>query len=76
VSTHPGHGAITLLPEFGLVFSPHQRILGAGYDGDVGASDEFEHPQRVRDFGLEPGIAGDHRDAEDFCSWRLDEQKH
>ena len=50
--------AILLLPQFGFFLSAHQRILGARHDGNVGPANEFEHSQRVRDFFLQPPIAG------------------
>ena len=73
--SQPGYGAVALLPEFRFLFSPDQRILRTGHDGNVGSSDEFEHAQGVRDFGLEPLIAGHYGDAQDFGLWRLDQQQ-
>ena len=41
--SHPGYGAVTFFPHFRFLFSPDQRVLGAGHNGDVGSPDEFEH---------------------------------
>src|SRR5580658_6751575 len=73
--SQPGYGTVTLLPEFRFLFSSDQRILRTGHNWDVGSSDDLEHAQSVRDFGLEPLIAGHDGDAQDFGLWRLDQQQ-
>ena len=72
--TDPGYGAKALLPKFRFSFATDHRVFGSGDNGYVSSSDQFERPQRVRYFRLEPCVAGDDGDAEDFGLGRLDEQ--
>jgi len=56
--------------------SPHQRILCAGHDRDIGASNEFEHAQGMRHFLMQPLIARHDRNSQHFSPWRLDQEQH
>jgi len=75
----PGAGvsdlAVTLLPELGLFSSANKGKLGAGDNGDVGASDDLQEAQRVRDFLVAPLIAAHHGDAQDFHLRRLNQHE-
>ena len=72
--TDPGYGTKPLLPKFRFSFATDQGIFGSGDNGYVSSSDQFERPQSVRYFRLDPCVARDHGDAEDFGLGRLDEQ--
>jgi len=74
--TEPSKRAVLPLPEFGLILAADEGIFGAGYDGDVGAADKFEHAQRVGQLGFEPGIASQDGDAEHVALLGLDQQQH
>lgn len=50
-----------------------EREDGAGDDGNVGASDDFEHAESVGDFFVAPAVSGDDGDAEDLGLRGLDE---
>ena len=71
----------TLINEFAVKFFPtgdifasvDERKDGAGDDGNVGASDDFEQAESVKDFFIAPGVTGEDGDAEDFGVWRVDE---
>ena len=71
--SQPGYGAMALLPKFRFFLRSYQRILRSRHNRDVSASDQFEHAQSVSDFRLEPLIARDHCDAQDFGLRRLNE---
>src|SRR5437867_13109900 len=73
--SQPGNGAILFFPEFRRFFCSYQRILSSWHNRNVSASDQFEHAQSVSDFRLEPLIASDLGDAQDFRLRRLNEQQ-
>ena len=63
--------AVERLPARDEFLAVDEREGGAGDDGNVGASDNFEQAQSVQDFFVAPGIARDDGDAEDFGVRRL-----
>ncbi len=73
----PGAGegdlAISRLPEERFVTAMDEREDGSGDDWNVGAPNEFEQPQSVRDFFVAPLVAGNDGDAQDFYLRGLDQ---
>ena len=67
--------SVTLFPKRRFLFAVHKREFSTGEHGNVRAANDFEQPQRVRDFLVAPGVAGDDRDAEDFRVRRIDQRE-
>src|SRR5580658_7134674 len=74
--SQPRYLAVFLFPSFRLLFSSYKWILRSRHDRNIRSSDDFEHPQGVRHFLVEPLIARNHRDAQNFSLWRLDQEEH
>jgi len=72
----PGAGTVDGFFLVGFGLRADEREDGSGDDGDVGAVDELEHAEGVLDFLWLPGVAADHRDAEDFDLGGLQQDHH
>src|SRR5215469_6809846 len=67
--------AIALFPRGDELRGVFEREDGAGDDGNVSASDDFEHAESVGDVLVAPAVAGDDGDAEDLRLRGLDERE-
>ena len=57
--------AVNRLPLLHVLFAVNQRKFRAGNHRDIAAADDLHQAQRVLDFLIAPGVAGEHGDAED-----------
>src|SRR5579872_1966326 len=71
----PRHMTELILPAFSLWFATHQRILRARNNRDVGAANQFQHAQSMRDLVVEPLVAGHNRDSKYFDLRRLNHEE-
>src|SRR5580704_4683525 len=74
--SYPWYGAVLLLPELRVLFPADHGILCSRHDRDVGAPDDFEGAQCMRDFLFEPGVARHHGHSKNLGLGRLDEQQN
>src|ERR1035438_4796343 len=74
--SHPWYGAVLLLPELRVLFPADDSTRGSRPDRDVGAPDDFERAQGMRDFFFEPGVARYHGHTKNLGLGRLDEQQN